>query len=103
MSWKDWFKIKVTRPCNRLPDADEFWVVIKKAIPANTLIDIQGADRFFERESEVGIMYLLKRVINPFGYPDPWLMTSGGVIGASERWWKDQIESGAVEVETIVA
>ena len=101
MDLKKLFWVKVTRQCNRMPMADQFWVVIKKTIPAGTLIDSQGVGRTYDFESEVGTKYLLTRVANPFGYVDPWLMTSGGVIGASERWWRDLIESGQAEVESL--
>ncbi len=102
MDWTNLFKVKVTRPCNQMPQADEFWVVIKQEIPACTLRDVEVKSKTYEYRIPVGDKLLLKRIPNPFGFTDPWLITSGMVIGASERWWRDQIESGAMDVEAIV-
>ncbi|KKU33384.1 MAG: hypothetical protein UX47_C0004G0029 [Candidatus Collierbacteria bacterium GW2011_GWA2_46_26] len=96
MDWKNWFKIKVTRPCNIWPNTDSCRVKILIDV---TLMDTERKNP--PAEVGVGTSHTLHRIPNPFGFTDPWMVTEGKVVGAAERWWKDLIESGQAEVERV--
>lgn len=94
MAWWNWFIFKVTRPCNRWPKADSFRVRV--------LVPVELADSECERERypiKAGTIFSLTKGTNPFGYADSWfLIGSAKLIGASQSWWRELIESGKAEV-----
>ena len=90
MDWiKRLFGIRVTRPCNTWPNANNVTIKVLVAVYIMDSFDVG-----FEL-TPVGTVLELTRIPNPHGYSDPWLVkTTDHSMGGAERCFREWVETG---------